>query len=117
VVKWPGGWKVGRMVYDFGGREVALNAWHQDQVAAPPPGAETVATGPDCPHAALAIGPATWTIQAHPEFGADLIAGLIRHRGGKVPAALIAEAEAQLDRPTDRARIGAAMARHLARAA
>ena len=114
VEKHAGGWAVGRTTYDFGGRQVALNAWHQDQVVAPPPGAETVATGPDCAHAALRIGPATWTVQAHPEFGADIVSGLIEHRGGAVPEDRLAPARSGLDRPTDRAEIGAEMARHLA---
>lgn len=102
VEKFPGGWSVGPATYDFGGQSVTLNAWHQDQVVAPPPGARTIAHSDFCAHAALAYGATGLSIQAHPEFSADFIRGLIDTRGrGTVPAPLIAQAEATLDAPLD----------------
>ena len=55
VVKFAGGWSVGRQVYDFGGEPLALNAWHQDQVVERPPGAQVVASSPFCENAALGL--------------------------------------------------------------
>ena len=40
VVKHPEGWAVGAQDYDFGGQQVTLNAWHQDQVVTLPEGAQ-----------------------------------------------------------------------------
>ena len=114
VEKWPGGWAVGRTVYDWQGRPLALNAWHQDQVTAPPAEAEVVATHPDCPYAALLYDAEIFTVQAHPEFDAEVVAGLADTRGrGRVPEAQLDAARAELDRPTERAEVGAMIARFL----
>ena len=111
VVKFPGGWSVGRTTYDMGGRQVALNAWHQDQVVERPAGAVPLAGNAFCENAVLAYGDHIWTVQPHPEFGPDFIDGLIHGRGkGVVPDALLAQAEANLNAPTD----NADMARHMA---
>jgi len=86
VERHPGGWIVGPQSYDFGGRSLRLNAWHQDQVTRPPADARTIATGPDCAHAALAYGDWAISLQAHPEFDDAFLAGLIDTRGrGVVP--------------------------------
>ena len=112
VEKWPGGWAVGRTVYDWQGRPVALNAWHQDQITEKPAEAEVVATHPDCTHAALLYDAEIFTVQAHPEFGAEVVEGLAETRGkGVVPAARLDAARAQLDAPTDRAEVGRMIAR------
>jgi GMP synthase-like glutamine amidotransferase len=106
VEKWPGGWAVGPQDYDFGGSPVRLNAWHQDQVISPPPGAEVAATNPFCPHAALRYGAHGFSLQAHPEFDDAFIAGLIETRGrGVVPEDRIAAAEAGRGSPSDAARV------------
>ena len=100
VEKFPGGWAVGRQTYDWGGRAISLNAWHQDQVTALPEGARPVACNDFCKNAALVYGDRIFTVQAHPEFDAAFIAGLARHRGpGVVPTDLLAEAHAALDAP------------------
>ena len=105
VEKSDRGWQVGRTVYDWDGDEMALPAWHQDQVVTLPEGAEVIATHADCPYAALAIGPSILTIQAHPEFGRDVVGGLLAERApGVVPDDLIAKAEASLDMADDRGR-------------
>jgi GMP synthase (glutamine-hydrolysing) len=105
VEKFAGGWVVGRQTYDWQGETLALNAWHQDQVVELPPGAEVLAGNDRCAHAALRLGPEILTVQAHPEFDRDVIAGLIEHRGDTVPDAQLAQARAGLDRPVDNARI------------
>lgn len=90
VEKAPGGWIVGRQEYRRpDGSTVPFHAWHQDQVLEPPPGAEVILTHPACPYAGLAIGETVRTIQAHPEFEADYLRGLLEHRApGIVPEPL-----------------------------
>lgn len=100
VVKYPGGWAVGAQVYDMDGQALTLNAWHQDQVLTPPPGARTIATSDFCPHAALTYGTTGLSVQAHPEFDDAFMQGLIDTRGrGVVPDALLADATAQQGGP------------------
>ncbi len=111
VEKFAGGWSVGRTEYDMDGQTVALNAWHQDQVTERPEGARVLAGNAFCENAVLAYGDRIWTVQPHPEYGADFIDGLIRTRGkGVVPEALLSEAREHLDAPLDDARIARFMA-------
>ncbi|UWP97526.1 type 1 glutamine amidotransferase [Aliiroseovarius crassostreae] len=118
VEKFSGGWSVGRTEYDFGDEVLALNAWHQDQVTELPEGAEVIASTDFCANAAVIYGDRILTIQPHPEFTADLIAGLIEHRGrGKVPDTLLDEAEQQLSTATDNARFAERMAQVLKKGA
>lgn len=97
VVKHPGGWAVGAQDYDFGGQPVTLNAWHQDQVVALPPGAQVAGRNAFCENAALIYGDRAFTMQAHPEFGDDFIQGLMDTRAkGVVPDDLLAGAAARM---------------------
>lgn len=106
VEKFAGGWAVGRQSYDFGGQDVALNAWHQDQVTVRPVDARVVASNAFCENAALVYDDRVFTVQAHPEFEASFIDGLIRTRGrGVVPEDQLEAATATLDEPTDNARL------------
>jgi GMP synthase (glutamine-hydrolysing) len=118
VEKFRGGWSVGRREYEIEGEHVALNAWHQDQVIAPPPGAEVVGHNDFCAYAAMRYGDTIYTVQPHPEFTAEMVDRLIRHRGrGVVPDPLLEEAAARLDQPTDSDRLGARIARFFLRRA
>lgn len=102
VVKHPDGWRVGATEYEIDARPLTLNAWHQDQVIAPPPGAEVVGSAEGCEIAALRYGPRIFTIQPHPEFNATMMDRLIEHRAiGVVPDPLRDHARALLDTPTD----------------
>jgi GMP synthase-like glutamine amidotransferase len=102
VEQFAGGWAVGPQEYDFGGETVRLNAWHRDQVTERPPEATTVASHPFCAHAALVYGDRAFTVQAHPEFRPDFVAGLMETRGkGVVPDPLMEEARVRLDLPLD----------------
>lgn len=102
VEKFDGGWAIGRQVYDIEGRQIALNAWHQDQVVALPEGAEVFASHPFCAYAGLMIGDRIMTIQPHPEFSAQMIDALIRYRGaGKIDNTLLQTARTELDQPAD----------------
>ncbi len=106
VVKYDGGWSVGRTEYTLHGQEMALNAWHQDQVVTLPEGAEVVGQSDFCSNAALLYGDTIWTIQPHPEFGAEMIGGLIDHRGrGVVPDGQLEAAAETLDAPDNNADI------------
>ena len=99
VEKFSGGWAVGAQDYDFGGTILTLNAWHQDQVTTVPPGAKVIASNDFCTNAAFLYDHAL-TIQAHPEFRADFIDGLMRTRGkGNVPETLLDAAAKRLTDP------------------
>ncbi len=111
VEKFVGGWSVGRKEYILDGAPVMLNAWHQDQVVERPDAARVVGLSPFCENAMLAYGDTIWTVQAHPEFGAEFIDGLIRTRGeGVVPAPQLAAATQDLPLPTDNDKIADLMA-------
>ncbi len=111
VEKYSGGWAVGPTTYDFDGAPLTLNAWHQDQVTALPPGAQVLASNAHCANAALAIGDTILTVQAHPEFSPAMLDGLITHRApGVVPADQLAEAKTRMDRPVDSTRFAGRMA-------
>lgn len=110
VEKFDKGWSVGRTAYSVGGQTQHLNAWHQDQVVERPDGATVEASSGFCENAVLAYGDKIWTIQPHPEFGPEVVKGLIDHRGpGVMPDPLLDGASAGLDRPTDNAAIAAKM--------
>lgn len=99
VEKYAGGWAVGAHDYDFDGQPVTLNAWHQDQVTTLPPGATVCGSNAFCEYAALVYGDRAFTVQAHPEFDDRFIGGLMEYRGGSVPDALIAKANARMGQP------------------
>ncbi|MGB7262605.1 MAG: type 1 glutamine amidotransferase [Albidovulum sp.] len=96
VEKFEGGWAVGPQEYDFDGKNIKLNAWHQDQVVQKPAEAEAIGTNAFCENAALLYGDWAYTVQAHPEYGNDFIEGLMTTRGkGLVPDEIMANARAR----------------------
>lgn len=100
VEKFSGGWSVGPTRYRIEGRTFELNAWHQDQVVAPPPGVQVVGSSDFCANAALLYGDRAYSIQPHPEFDAEIMDILITHRGrGTVPDELLERARSGLDKP------------------
>jgi len=111
VVKFDGGWSVGRKEYVMDGKTLALNAWHQDQVVELPDGARVVGSSDFCANAMLAYGDNIWTVQPHPEFPAQSVDFLINARGrGVVPDALLDSATDTLSLPTNNADIANHMA-------
>ncbi len=101
VEKFKGGWNVGRTLYDFGGVELPLNAWHQDQVIEAPEGARILARNDTCEFAAILYGDRALTFQGHPEFGPDAIEGLMKYAApGKVPEELLENVAKTLVEPT-----------------
>ncbi|MEL7461562.1 MAG: type 1 glutamine amidotransferase [Pseudomonadota bacterium] len=101
VEKFDGGWVAGHQVYDFSGAEIAMNAWHQDQVVAVPEGAQVLARSATCATAALLYGGQALTIQAHPEFDRNAMAALIDMRGPALPPAQAEAALSALSAPND----------------
>jgi GMP synthase-like glutamine amidotransferase len=100
VERFAGGWSVGPTAYDFGGETITLNAWHRDQVVEVPPGATVLAQNGACQVAALGYDDTMFSLQAHPEYPSDFIAGLMRTRGpGLVPEDTMAAARERLDTP------------------
>jgi len=99
VVQFAGGWRAGREIYDFNGEEIALTAWHQDQVVELPHGAEVIARSEYCENAAMLYDRKALTIQAHPEYGRAELSGLIDIRGRHMPPAPVAHAAANIDAP------------------
>lgn len=99
VEKFSGGWALGRQTYQLDGQEVALNAWHQDQVVAPPKDARTIGANGFCEHAALAYKGRAFSIQAHPEFEADDVARLLQVRRADLDADMAKTVQDNLAKP------------------
>jgi GMP synthase-like glutamine amidotransferase len=115
VVKFPGGWAVGRRTYDFDGLgEIALNAWHQDQVVELPPDARVVARNDFTEAAALRYGDTVFTLQPHPELSPEMIRIYVDVRKDMptYPRPMMEQAAADCALPTDAARIAAEIAAH-----
>lgn len=103
VEKFAGGWSAGHRRYQIGGRDVALFAWHQDQVVALPEGATVLGANAFTQNAVIAHGQHILTVQPHPEFPPSVVAALIETRAGTVPPDMLAQAQADLARPVDSA--------------
>lgn len=111
VEKFAHGWSIGRTAYQMDGKTCFMNAWHQDQVVEKPEMAMVTAHSDFCENAALLYEDRMWTLQPHPEYGADFILGLIETRGKDVvPDPLLHKARAALYAPTDRLAVARAMA-------
>jgi len=112
VVKSEKGWGIGRHSYevchaadwlDPAPGMLSLAVSHQDQVVAPPPGAQPLVTSDFAPHAGLvyAQGPAI-SLQGHPEFSAAFSIALYRARqGNPLSAEAVEAAAASLEAPLD----------------
>ena len=98
VVKFDGGWSVGRVEYNLEvhTEAVPLYAWHQDQVITAPDDARVVGSTPFCKNAALMYGDKAYSIQPHPEFSASFFNDLFAARKSVLPEEALAEAEASI---------------------
>ncbi|WP_224814005.1 type 1 glutamine amidotransferase [Hasllibacter sp. MH4015] len=101
VVKFDGGWSAGHTAYRLGDTELALNAWHQDQVTELPDGATIHASSDFCANAIMAIGPHILTVQPHPEFSDSVVETLIETRGKALPPEITERAKTGLGQPND----------------
>lgn len=66
--------------------QIALQAYHQDQVEQVPSGAVTIASTTFCDHAALWYPGFALTVQGHPEFAKSYASALLDFRRGDVLA-------------------------------
>ena len=115
VEKFSGGWSVGRTEYHFNGHgDLALNAWHQDQVVERPEGARVVASSVFCENAALAYGDSILTVQPHPELDPLILGAFLQSKGSdsNVPADILERAEAELQLPTHEPTLAGMIAKH-----
>jgi GMP synthase-like glutamine amidotransferase len=101
--KHSGGWSAGHVTYRMrGGREIVLNALHQDQVTVCPPGAEVTASSEFCPIAALDYGGKAFSLQPHPEFSDAFMRDLLNFRKGEaIPDETVEKAFTTLGGGTD----------------
>lgn len=106
VEKFADGWSIGRTTYRIGNTEIALNAWHQDQIVALPDGATKIGQSDFCTNAVLAYGDRILTMQPHPEFPNSVVEKLLDHRSETVPDPLKTQARADLKKPVANALIG-----------
>ncbi|MGO4569251.1 type 1 glutamine amidotransferase [Rhizobium sp. 2YAF20] len=83
----PGGWIAGESDYmtPEGAHDRTLHAWHQEQILTLPSTAQVVSGSSACPYAVLRYGVGALSYQAHPEFTADFIRGLVATRGQSLP--------------------------------
>jgi GMP synthase-like glutamine amidotransferase len=85
---------------------IAIQAWHQDQVEAPPADARVVASSAFCPNAALYYPGFAVTFQGHPEFSGEFAGSLIKDRRGHILSDKEAgEGLATVDNPSNRAEL------------
>ncbi len=113
VEKATAGWFIGAEGYQMGEALLTLNAWHQDQVIAPPPDARVIARSPGCPLAGLAYGETILSFQPHPEFDRQVMEVMLTHLAdGSVPKDRMDAARDRLDAPIADGTIGAQIAGH-----
>ena len=81
---------------------MTLNAWHQDQVTALPPGAELIARSDFCKYAGVVYGKKAYTIQPHPEFSNSIFTDYVsaRRDSTSYPPELMDRAEQMTNVPT-----------------
>lgn len=91
VAKSDNGWGIGRHEYSDGTATQAILAFHQDQVARAPDGAEVMLRSDFCPIAGLKYGDWGLSWQAHPEFSAEYCHDLLELRAGVVFTKELAE--------------------------
>jgi len=116
VEKFAGGWQVGHRRYTLeDGRQLALNAWHQDQVLDPPQSSRTVGRTEGCAHAALLYGDHIYTLQPHPEIPDPVLDTYLTARWGAAgyPDGLFDEVKAAMGQPSHEAAMAAELARFL----
>jgi len=103
VEKFDGGWSVGRVAYSLdnslGLTDAPLLAYHQDQVVELPPNATVVGSSSICQYAAVTYGDRTFSLQPHPEFDNEFVAGLIETRGHTLPESVRTAATDSLGKP------------------
>lgn len=112
VEKSDKGWGVGLHRYEVVGDEawmtpsaasIAIPVSHQDQVITPSDDARVLIASDFTPFAGLAWGQDAISFQCHPEFEPEFAAGLTEGRRGRIPDAMVDQAQASLREANDRA--------------
>ncbi|MCG6883494.1 MAG: type 1 glutamine amidotransferase [Silicimonas sp.] len=106
VEKFSGGWSLGRQVYDIEGGEVALNAWHQDQITRLPEDATVIGRSANCEYAALAYKGRAFSVQPHPEFSDDEVSLLLKVRRAALNETQAETVRENLGKPLANAALG-----------
>ena len=113
------GRRVARILPGWPGEKADLPvlAYHQDQVVAPPEGAQILARYEGCAFAALGYDFPALSVQWHPEFDLAIMERLLdHHSAASLGPEGIAQARATLGEPADGTATGQAAARVLRRA-
>ena len=122
VTRASGGWGVGVLPMRVVRREdwmtpacstVRVQYMHADQVTEPPDGATLLGEAPHCPVAMFQCGARLLGIEAHPEFPAAYARALIEDRRARIGDAVVEDALARVDEPTDSDVVGGWIARFL----
>ena len=106
VTKHTAGPAIGLNEYQLFGSDgektnIALHAWHHDQVQIPPAGAEVLMTSQFCQYAGFSCGERAISFQPHPEFSKSYMRDLIHHYEHKgLPHSLAGDALQSLKRNT-----------------
>jgi GMP synthase (glutamine-hydrolysing) len=106
VEKFSGGWSLGRQIYDIEGGEVALNAWHQDQITRLPEDATVIGRSANCEYAALAYKGRAFSVQPHPEFSDDEVSLLLKVRRAALNETQAETVRENLGKPLANAALG-----------
>lgn len=101
------GWIAGPTTYSRSdlGTTQTLFAWHQDQVTVAPPAATLVSDSEGCRFAMFRYGNRALSYQAHPEFTADFVKGLVTYRGATLPDTVRANVAQAEDKMVSRAAV------------
>jgi len=97
VVKFDGGWSVGRVNYDL-----ENSADSEDRKSSAMPDARVIGSTDFCRYAGLAYGKTALSLQPHPEFDSAFVGALIETRGRALPDDLKATARSTLEQPLAR---------------
>ena len=90
---------------------VRMQYMHADQVTEAPDGATLLGEAPHCPVAMFQCGARLLGIEAHPEFPAAYARALIEDRRARIGDAVVEDALARVDGPTDSDVVGGWIAR------
>lgn len=119
VIKFPGGWSIGRREYQLDGMgTIHLNAWHQDQVVEIPDTARVIASNDFCKYAGLVYGDSIMTLQPHPEISPTVTQSYVDMllENPAYPTDMLADAGAKTHLPTDDAAVADRLIAFLTRA-
>ena len=108
VEKSDKGWGIGVHSYDmrmpsrYLGNKFSVLAAHQDQIIQPPENIKVLASSEFCPVAAMKCEKRKFiSFQGHPELDVEFLTDLIDRRAEDIGAAVVAQAKATINNPTN----------------